>query len=291
MGLRVRTNVASLNAQRRMGQTTNSLQGSQEKLASGYRINKAADDAAGLAMSESAKARIRSLEQAKRNANDGVSLIQVAEGSMNEVSNVLVRLRELATQAASDTIGNTERSFTNKEYTQMVKEIDRIANTTEWNGTPLMTTNEDNDGLFTLHIGAGDGSAENTDTIKIDAATLALNTETLGLGQGAEIGPVEANGSFDRQDAADKLGVIDQALETIATNRSYLGAQQNRLGSAIRNLGVQVENLNAANSRIRDVDFASETAKFTQEKILQQAGASILAQANAAPEIALSLLR
>jgi len=293
MGLRIKTNVASINAQNRMATTTAAIGENTAKLASGFRINKASDDAAGLAISEGMRARVRSLEQAKRNANDGISLIQTAEGSMNEISNILIRLRELATQSASDTIGNLERSFTNREYVQLVEEVDRIANTTEFNGLSLLKGQDavGDESMFTLHVGAGDGSIENTDTIRVGVENLTTNTEVLGLSIEDGIGPEEADGDFDRAQAAEKLTVLDTALKTVASNRAYLGAQQSRLGSAINNLGTQIENLQAANSRIRDVDFASETAQFMQNKILQQSGASVLAQANQAPEIALALLR
>lgn len=293
MGLRIRTNIASVNSQRNLGKSTEALGEDMAKLSSGYRINKAADDAAGLAISESMKAKIRSMDQAKRNANDGVSLIQIAEGSMNEVSNILVRLRELATQASSDTIGNTERSYTNREYVQLVNEIDRIANTTNFNGIPLLSGSEatGDESMFTIHVGAGDGMKENTDTIRIGTENLKVNIEEMGLGVEAEIGPVNVEDGFSRETAAGKLTVIDSALEKISSNRAYLGAQQSRLSSTINNLGIQVENTKSANSRIRDVDFADVTATFTQNKILQQAGASVLAQANSSPELALALLR
>ena len=293
MGLRIRTNVASVNAQRNLGNSTNALGEDMAKLSSGYRINKSADDAAGLAISETLKAKTRSLEQAKRNANDGVSLIQTAEGSMNEVSNILVRLRELATQASSDTIGNTERGYTNREYVQLVNEIQRISNTTNYNGTPLLSGSEalGDDSMFTIHVGAGDGMTENTDTIRIGTENLKINIEEMGLGTEAEIGPMESGDEFTRETAAAKLTVLDNALQLVASNRAYLGAQQSRLNSTINNLGVQTENMKSTNSRIRDVDFADATANFTQNKILQQAGASVLAQANSSPEIALALLR
>jgi flagellin len=293
MGLRIRTNIASTNAQRNLGNSTNALGEDMAKLSSGYRINKSADDAAGLAISETLKAKTRSLEQAKRNANDGVSLIQTAEGSMNEVSNILVRLRELATQAASDTIGNQERSYTNREYVQLVNEIQRISNTTNYNGTPLLSGSDavGDESMFTIHVGAGDGSIENTDTIRIGAENLKINIEEMGLGTESEIGPVESGDSFTRETAAAKLSVLDNALQRVASNRAYLGAQQSRLNSTINNLGIQTENMKSTNSRIRDVDFADVTANFTQNKILQQAGASVLAQANSSPEIALALLR
>ena len=293
MGLRIRTNVASLNAQRNMGNSTGAMQENIAKLSSGYRINKASDDAAGLAISETMRAKTRSLDVAKRNAADGVSLVQTAEGSMNEVSNILIRMRELATQASSDTIGNNERSYSNGEYVQLVNEIQRISNTTNFNGIPLLAGQEavGDDKMFTIHVGAGDGSKENTDTIQIGVDRLKINVEDLGLGTGSEIGPSEKGEAFTRDIAAQKLSVIDNALDKVASSRAYVGAQQSRLGSTINNLGVQIENLKSANSRIRDVDFAEETAAFTQNKILQQAGGSVLMQANQAPEVALSLLR
>jgi len=293
MGLRIRTNVASLNAQRTLSQSTSALEDNITKLSSGYRINKAADDAAGLAISEGMKASIRSLDQAKRNANDGVSLVQVAEGSFNEVSNILVRLRELATQAASDTIGNKERSFANREYVQLVNEIQRISNTSQFNGWPLLGGQEalPDSSMFTIHVGMGTGTKENTDTLRIGVENLKVDVNVLGLGTDAEVGPVAPDDPFDRDTAARKLETIDNALQIVASNRSYLGAQQSRLNSTINNLGVQIENLKSANSRIRDVDFAAETASLTQNRILQQAGMSVLAQANSGPEIALALLR
>ena len=293
MGLRIKTNVASVMAQRTLGLSTAATVENMTKLSSGYRINKAADDAAGLAISENMKARLRSLDQAKRNANDGVSLVQVAEGGFNEVSNILVRLRELATQAASDTIGNTERGYTNREYTQLVSEIQRIANTANFNGIKLLNGGEDlpDQSMFTLHVGAGDGLQENTDTLRIGIENLKINVEELGFGREAEIGPMNSGDEFLRETAAAKLKTIDSALDHINDSRSMLGAQQNRLSSTINNLGVQIENIKSANSRIRDVDFAEETAAFTQNRILQQAGISVLAQANQAPEVVLSLLR
>ena len=293
MGLRIRTNVASLVAQRRMGQTTAAMAENMEKMSSGLRINKSADDAAGLAISETLTGKIRSLDQAKRNANDGISLIQVAEGGMNEISNILMRMRELATQSSSDTIGNLERSYSNKEYTEMVKEIDRISSTAEFNGMQLLGGAEANNGLekLSIHVGAGDGSVENTDTIEIDIGTLKLNAgEVLGLEGGSAIGPEEAGGDFDRQDAANKLGIIDNAIKKIAGNRATLGAKQSRLNSTINNLGVQVENMSTSRSRIRDVDFAAVTAEFTQNRILAQAGSAVLSQASAVPELALKLI-
>ncbi len=294
MGLRIKTNIASLQAQRGVATATNQMSETAAQLSSGYRINKAADDAAGLAISTNLTGRVRSLEQASRNASDGISLVQVAESGMNEISNILTRLRELAVQSSSDTIGNTERSYANREYTQMVQELDRIANSTEFNGVKLLKGSDANvgDNLLTIHVGAGDGKAENTDSIRIDINDMKLIPgEDFALGTGAEIGPVNVEDSFDRETAVDKLGVIDAAMQRLASTRANMGAQQNRLQSAVTSLSSQVENYKAANSRIRDVDFASASATFTQSKILQQAGVSVLSQANSQPEAALALLR
>jgi flagellin len=293
MGLRIKTNVASLAAQRSLSKTTDAQQVSMEKLASGHRINRSADDAAGLAISESMKAKIRSLEQAKRNANDGISLIQVAEGGFNEVSSILVRLRELAIQSASDTIGNEERSYTNREYVQLVDEIDRIAKTTEFNGLKLLQGNE-GVGMdeISLHIDAGDASVPNVDNILLNAEDFKINSdEILGLGKESEIGPMASGDDFARETAASRIETIDRALTLVASNRATLGAKQNRLTSTVSNLSVKIENLATSNSRVRDLDFAAETAIFTQQRILGQAGTSVLSQANQTPELVLSLLR
>jgi flagellin len=262
-----------------------------EKLSSGNRINKSADDAAGLAISEQMQANIKSLGQAKRNANDGVSLIQTAEGSMNEISNILIRMRELSTQAASDTISNTERSYTNREYSKLSEEVDRIAKTTEFNGVKLLDGGEES-GLneMMIHVGAGDGAEENTDTIRFEMENVKISAETLGLGNEEEIGPIEPDGDFSRETAAEKLGVIDDAISQVANKRAFLGSQQSRLQKTINNLGVAIENQSVSKSRIRDADFASETAELTQVGIRQQAGAAVLGQANSTPEIALRLL-
>lgn len=278
MGLRIRTNIESLNAQRKLGMSNRAGAESMEKLASGYRINKAGDDAAGLAISTKREAAIRSEEQAKRNANDGISLLQTAEGAMNEVSNILIRMRELATQSSSDTISNTEREFTNREYSQLIEEIDRISNVTEFTETKILQA----DDSFEIHVGKGDGSQGNTDRIVIEASDLATSASGLGV-DGAEI--------TTRDAAAAQLNTLDQAIEQIASKRSTIGAKQNRFGSTIRNLEVSIENQSAANSRIKDVDYASETAKYTQLNILKQGGASVLAQSNSLPELALGLLR
>lgn len=278
MGLRIQTNVQSINAQRRLGHSIKAGGESMEKLASGFRINKAADDAAGLAISEKMKAGIRSEKQAKRNANDGVSMLQTAEGAMNEVSNILIRMRELATQSASDTVSDVERDFTNREYSELISEIDRIANVTEFTGTKLLRM----DGEFEIHVGRGDGSEDNTDRITIDPLQMQTSSDELGV-NGSEI--------TSRDGAAEQLTTLDDAIVKVASNRASIGAKQNRINSAIRTLEVSIENQSAANSRIRDVDYATETAEYTKQNILKQGGASVLAQSNQLPEMALGLLR
>jgi flagellin len=304
MGLRIKTNVASLNAQRRLGMSTTNLQSSLNKLASGERINKAADDAAGLAVSENLRADVRSLTMAKRNALDGVSLVQTAEGGLMETSNMLVRLRELAIQAASDTIGNTEREFLDKEYLQLKDEIDRIASSTEFNGTRLLVGQSDiSDELatgsnpFPLEIQVGKDYFVDSDAldqpnavniIKIDFGNINAFTE----GDGSlDLGRAEDGTRVNRkEDAQLSIGRVDEAITRINDYRSYLGSIQNRLTSTINNLGIQTENLEESRSRIRDADFAAETANLTQQSILQQAGTSVLSTANQQPQIALSLL-
>ena len=293
MGLRIKTNVTSLNAQRRMSETTSRMASDMEKLSSGFRINKSADDAAGLAISETMTGQIRSLDQAKRNANDGISMIQVAEGGMSEISNILIRMRELATQSSSDTIGNVERSYANREYNELVDEIDRIASTVEFNGLKLLN-GEEGVGFsdLVIHIGAGSGVEENIDTVSINVESIKLNSsDILGLEKGAQIGPEETDGDFNREDASSRLDILDTAIKTVAGNRATLGAKQSRLTSSVNNLGVQIENLSSSRSQIRDVDFAYQTAEFTQNKILAQAGASVLSQASLNAELAVNLLR
>jgi len=304
MGLRIRTNVASVNAQRRLAVSSGKLSETMSKLASGSRINKAADDAAGLAISDNLRADMRSLSQARRNANDGISLVQTAEGGLTETANMLTRLRELAVQAASDTVGETERGFVDKEYVALKDEIDRIANSTEFNGTRLLVGQNDvadgvanPEGTFPLEIqvgkdfyeGADDvGERNQVNIIKIDLDQLNAFTDgegSLGLGRADEGTRVTSKSA-----AQNSIAVVDGAITKLNDYRSYLGAMQNRLGSAERNLGVQIENVTAAKSRISDTDFAAETANMTQNNILQQAGASVLAQANQQPQIALKLL-
>jgi len=307
MGLRIQTNIQALTAQRNLVVATESNDKSMERLASGYRINKAADDAAGLAISEKLKADIRGLNMAKRNANDGVSLVQTAEGGLNEVGNILSRLRELAVQSSSDTIGNVERGFLNKEYTALKDEIDRITNATEYNGTRLLVGNQEavdpalvnRSNPYPLEIQVGkdhfasvDNRGENNpvNVIRLDLSQLNTNTDSNGLNLGK--GTDDSGTRVDSKESAQmSIGTLDSAIQKVAEYRSYLGAIQSRLGSTINNLSVQTENFAAANSRIRDTDFADESAKLTQSNILKQAGVAVLSQATQSPQAALRLLQ
>jgi flagellin len=308
MGLRIRTNVASLSAQRRLGQSSEALQGSMNKLSSGSRINKAADDAAGLAISENLRADVRGLNVAKRNALDGVSMVQTAEGGLEETTNMLVRLRELAVQSASDTIGKQEREFLNKEYVQLKDEIDRIALSTEFNGTHLLMgenagdygselmTGNTGDSPMDIQIGkdyfSDNDSVGNRNPINIIRIDMSkLNAFTDGEGS-LNIGRADdGTNVLTKQSAQTSIESLDGAINRVNEQRAYLGSIQNRFTSTIANLGSQIENLDTARSRIRDTDYAAETATFTQNNILQQAGTSVLGQANQLPQVALSLLQ
>ena len=292
MGMRIRTNVSSLTAQRHMDKNNQDMSGSLEKLSSGYRINKSSDDAAGLAITENLRGQIRGMNVARRNANDAISLVQVAEGSMNEMSNIMIRLRELTVQSASDTLGSQERNFLNREYVQLVDEVDRIANSTEFNGLKIFDPESDLS-EFTIQVGTnGTSPDQNTDTISINIEGLKLNSESLQLGKESEIGSKELGEEGpDRAEIAEKLTNIDTALGRIASERATLGSVQNRLSSAISNLGISIESQQAARSRIKDVDFAEETANLTQARIMTNSNLSVLTQANAMPEMALQLLR
>ena len=279
MGLRIATNVSSLTSQRHLRQTRELLDRSLERLSSGYRINKAGDDAAGLAISEKLRAKTRGLVQAQRNASDGVSLIQVAEGGLNEVQNILVRLRELGVQAASDTIGPEERRYLDEEYQSLKEEMDRIANGTEFNGTYLL---DGTGGTLDFQVNTGGDNLLGVDRISFNAFKLDVNTDKLGL---------EELSVGDKVNAQRSLSAIDKAIENVSSVRAELGAIENRLTSTIRNIGISVENLSAARSRIKDVDIANETAELTKHNILMQAGTSVLSQANSVPKLALSLLQ
>lgn len=277
MGLRINTNVPALVAQRNLRTTRASLDRSLERLASGSRINHAGDDAAGLAISESLRAQIRGIAMAERNAQDGVSLVQVAESAMGEVSNILIRLRELGVQAASDTVGPTERRFLDLEFQESLAEIDRIANSTEFNRVPLL-----NGMASTFEIQVGTRNNPQIDRIKLfDGNSADINVVALGL---------NLSSVADKMGAQNSLASIDSALQSVTSIRAGFGAMQNRLQSIITNLQVSKENLSAANSRIRDADLAEETTELTKNQILQQSGISVLGQANSSTKAALSLL-
>ena len=276
MGLRINTNVLSLAAQRSLGVNNSKQQQTLERLSSGSRINKAADDAAGLAISEKMKAQIRGLQQAERNVGDGISMIQTAEGGLNEVSNILTRLRELSMQAASDTVNDTERGFTNMEYQNLKAEIDRISQVTEFNGNKLLDGSR---GSYDIQIGINNDSFQ--DRIQFNAEAIQSSTGSLGVGE------IDIS---SKEGAQESLAVLDSAIEMVSGKRAELGAKQNRLNSTMNNLEVFTENLSAANSRIRDTEFAEETAKNTKLNILNNAGAAVLAQANSQGAAALKLI-
>lgn len=276
MGLRIATNVQSLAAQRYLTNNTGKLNMALERLSSGSRINRAGDDAAGLAISEKLKANIRSIKQATRNANDGVSLIQTAEGSMNEVSNILIRMRELSIQSASDTLGDSERGFINKEVQHLKQEIDRIANSTEFNGTKLL-----NGSVGNLDLQIGINNDPTLDRFIYD--TKESTTSLMGLG-------LTEVSTANKQMAQGNLAMLDNAIMKLNGNRASLGALQNRLGSAINNLQIYHENLSNANSRIRDTDMAEETSEMAKQNILNQANVAVLGQANNNANLALKLL-
>lgn len=275
MALVVNNNIASINAQRNLGVSSSQLEGSVARLSSGLRITRAADDAAGLGISETLRAQIRSINQAVRNSNDGISLLQIADGGAEGIGNILGRLRELAAQSASGILGAGERSFLDQEFVALRSEIDRISAVTEFNGVKLLSgTDNDN-----LSIQIGFRSSGN------DTLALALNDLDTGT---LNMGTVNVSTS---ENALSALSNIDNAISAVATARANVGSLQNRLDAAVGNLQVASENITAAESRIRDADIAFETAKFVRNQILVQAGTSILAQANTLPQQALALLQ
>ena len=276
MGLRVNTNIMSMSAQRNLSTVTERLGGNYLRLSSGLRVASASDDPAGLGISERMRAQIRSLGQASRNAQDGSSLAQTAEGALAEVHSSLHRMRELAIQASNGTYSTEDRAVLDVEFQAIIAEIDRIANSTEFNGIPLL-----------------DGSQTNV-TIQVGLENATSDTITVGLQDVSSTALGLSGGTFDVTDVANAQGVLaalDTATNSVNTARGNLGASQNRLQSTIRSILNVRENLSAAESRIRDVDVASETADLTRNSIMQQAAASILAQANSQPQIALSLLQ
>ena len=276
MGLRINTNVTSLAAQRTLGANNAEQASTLGKLSSGTRIVKAADDAAGLAISEKLRAQIRGVNQAERNANDGISMIQTAEGGLNEGSNILIRLRELAVQSASDTVGESERKFTDLEYQNLKQELERISQVTEFNGKKLLNGQGDK---YDFQVGINNDDFQ--DRIKYDAQRSNASLDGLGI---AELSVTS------KESSQASLAKIDAAIQNVSGQRAELGAVQNRLTSTINNLQSSSENLSAANSRIRDTDFAAESAKNTKMNILTSAGTSVLSQANSQGQSALKLI-
>ena len=279
MGFRIMTNTTAVTNQRHMRETRKMLDTSLERLASGYRINKAGDDAAGLAISERLGSKIRGLLQAQRNANDGISLVQTAEGALNEVQNILSRMRELGVQAASDTVGARERIYLNNEFTVLKEEINRITYSTTFNGTQLL---DGTGGTLEIQIDTGGGNFLGVDRIMYDAYKTNTTTSKIGV-YSCEIG-TKAN-------AQESLEHITTALDYVSSMRADLGALQNRLESTVNSIGISVENLSAAKSRVKDVDIADESSNLSRNNILLQAGTSVLQQANAVPQMALQLLK
>lgn len=276
MGFRINTNVASQSAQRNLGVNTRETESNLAKLSSGSRITKASDDAAGLAISEKMKANMRSLKQADRNANDGISMIQTAEGALNETSSILTRMRELAIQTSSDTVGDSERNMTDMEYQNLKQELDRISQVTEFNGQKLLN-GEGN--KYDFQIGANNNADQ--DRISFDAKAVNSRMDNLG---------VDSLSVKTKDGSQASLATVDQAIEKVSGFRAYLGALQNRLVSTSNNLQVTGENLAQANSRIRDVDYADATAQQAKNSILTSAGTSVLAQANMSGQNALKLI-
>ena len=276
MGLRVTTNLPSISAQRAMSGSSREINKSFAQLASGSRITKAADDAAGLSISETLKSTIRGYEQAQRNANDGISVVQVSEGGLGEISNILTRMRELGVQAASDTVGETERGFIDKEVQQLKNEMERIAKTTRW-GNQALLDGSGSEYSFQVDI----NNDEFQDRIGFDASQQDATTSNLG---------VDGFDFSSKDGAREALTQLEEAQRQVNGYRANLGAIQNRLISTTENLGVAVENFSAANSRIRDTDVAQSTAELSRNNILQSASISVLGQANVQPMAALKLI-
>jgi len=276
MGLFINTNTASVNARSNLDAVTTRLEGNFRRLSTGLRIVTASDDAAGLAISERMRARVRSLGQAQRNANDGISLVRVAEGAMDELNSILIRLRELAIQANNGTVSAADRDTLDQEFDNLIGELDRIAASTDFNGAQLLSGTT---GSISFHVGSG--ATTGVDTISVALPTISASD--LGLGT------VDIS-SAPSASPTGAITAIDGAIDLVAQARGDLGAVNNRLNSTIRSLSTSIENLGAAESRIRDVDVALESAELTRNTILQQAAITILAQANTQPQVALQLL-
>jgi flagellin len=286
MGINIRTNIESINAQRRLSETTNRLQTSYSRLSSGLRITKAADDAAGLAIAEQLRVDGRIAQVAIRNANDGISIIGIADGAMGQLTNILTRMTELAEQSANGVYSSTQRSALQNEFTALGSEIDRIAHTTEFNGLKLLSGGQE----FSFQIGF-DGLSNSQITYSGVQATLS----SIGLanaGSSALIYSISADTNENAAAASrSAIDALKAAINSMTRGRGTLGAAESRLSVSIENLMIARENFNAAESRIRDVDVASEAAELTRLNILQQAAASVLAQANQQPQLALQLLQ
>ena len=282
--MRINHNISSMIGQGSLSTQQASLKKSLEKLSTGLRINRASDDAAGLSVSESLRAKVRGMERAKSNAADGIALLQIAEGATGEINNILQRLRELAIQSATDTMTTTERGYIDKEFGQLMSEITRISNSASYNGMTLLDGEAGSFGVSggaasVLHIGAGASAS-------VDRISVTVNAMTLGaIGLNATTTSVSTSTS-----ALSALSLIDTAIKSVNTMRSDMGAYVNRLEFAMSNLSNQIYNTQDAESRIRDVDFAKETTEFTRSQILTQSATSMLAQANQVPQGALSLL-
>lgn len=288
MAIVINTNVASLNAQRNLSNTQSSLNKAMERLSSGFRINRAGDDAAGLAISERLKAQIRSTNQASRNTLDGVSLVQVAEGAHEEVGGILIRLRELAVQSANGTLSASDRANIDVERDQLTQEINRIAAVVKFNGVALLGGNSTGTAALSISLQVGiDASTAGNDVIAVTINPLVASVFG-ALGTSAT--DLTALALTSVSGATEAITALDTAITDLNANRATLGAAQNRLEVTSRNLAISAENLTAANSRIRDVDVAMETAELARAQILSQAGAAIVAQANQVPSLALSLI-
>jgi flagellin len=282
--MRINHNISSMIGQGSLATQQASLGKSLEKLSTGLRINRASDDAAGLSVSESLRGKIRGMTRAKSNAEDGIALVQIAEGATGEINNILQRMRELSIQSSTDTMTTTERSYTDKEFGQLMSEITRISSSASYNGMTLLDGGSDSFGTSggassVLHIGAGSSATTDRLSITVNAMTLGA----LGLNQSSTTVSTAAG-------ALSSLSLIDTAIKSVNTMRSDMGAYVNRLEFAISNLGNQIYNTQDAESRIRDVDFAKETTEFTRAQILTQSATSMLAQANQVPQGVLSLL-
>lgn len=277
MGLRIATNVQALNAQKNLYGLSNDISTTMARLSSGYRINRSADDAAGLAISENLKAQIRGFKQANRNANDGISLVQVAEGGLSEITNMLTRLRELAIQTASDTIGDRERALVDVEYQEIKSEIERVAQTTQYNGSYLLNGSG---GVLDFQIGVYNDPLN--DRISFDASQGNVTLESMMLGELS---------AATKEQSQESLAFVDEAMSFVGAARATLGAVQNRLQTTSQVLSTSEENFAAANSRIRDTDIAAESTALAKNNILMSAATSVLAQANTQQQLALKLLQ